>query len=190
MDDAFGGSVGLSGNGFTLVVGAKQEDSNAVQVNGDDTNNASEQSGAAYIFAFTALEGWKQQAYLKADNTGTGHLFGSSVSLDQDGQLLAVGAPFESSDTTGIAANGVANSNTENSGAIYYFSRLGDNWSQVSQVKATNTGLGDKFGTSVSISHDGASMVVGAAGESSSSTGVGAEQGNDDAAQSGAAYFF
>jgi hypothetical protein len=60
--DYFGYSLSISEN--TIVVGAYQEDSNAVGVNGDQSNNGEPESGAAYVFV---REGsWVQQAYLKA----------------------------------------------------------------------------------------------------------------------------
>jgi hypothetical protein len=48
FDDEFGGSVAISGE--TLVIGARQESSNATGVNGDQGDNSAERSGAAYVF--------------------------------------------------------------------------------------------------------------------------------------------
>jgi hypothetical protein len=63
---------------------------------------------------------WSQQAYLKASNTSTsdffGYFFGYSVALSDD--TLAVGAPFEDSNATGV--NGDQSSNSAlDSGAVY-----------------------------------------------------------------------
>jgi hypothetical protein len=49
-EDGFGVSVGMSGDGKYLAVGALWEDSNARGIDGDRTNNASEQSGAVYLY--------------------------------------------------------------------------------------------------------------------------------------------
>ena len=49
--DEFGSSVAMSGDGRTLVVGARMENGAATSVNGDQDNNAAGQSGAAYVFA-------------------------------------------------------------------------------------------------------------------------------------------
>lgn len=46
--DQFGVSVGMSGD--IVVVGANQEDSNAIGVNGTQANNSDSNSGAAYVF--------------------------------------------------------------------------------------------------------------------------------------------
>jgi hypothetical protein len=49
-EDGFGVSVDMSGNGKYLAVGALWEDSNARGIDGDRNNNASEQSGAVYLY--------------------------------------------------------------------------------------------------------------------------------------------
>ena len=51
--DYFGGAVGLWGD--TVVVGAWQEDSSAIGVNGDQPNNSADRSGAAYVFTGVGL---------------------------------------------------------------------------------------------------------------------------------------
>ena len=53
--DRFGGSVAISGD--TIVVGAEFEDSNAVDVNGDASNDTVADSGAAYVFVRAAWPG-------------------------------------------------------------------------------------------------------------------------------------
>jgi len=59
---------------------------------------------------------------------------------------------------------------------------------QQAYLKASNTGVGDSFGTSVAISGD--TMVVGAFGEASNATGVNGNQNSNSAESSGAAYVF
>jgi hypothetical protein len=48
--DEFGGTVALSRDGRTLVVGARGEDSSARGVNGNQADNSADESGAAYVF--------------------------------------------------------------------------------------------------------------------------------------------
>jgi hypothetical protein len=48
--DEFGGSVGLSRDGRTIVVGARGEDSSARGVNGNQADNSVDEAGAAYVF--------------------------------------------------------------------------------------------------------------------------------------------
>ena len=84
--DAFGNSVALSENGDTLVVCAYHEASSATGIDGDQTSNASDNSGAVYVFGRDAMEQWSQQAYVKASNTGANDHFGQSLALSTDGK--------------------------------------------------------------------------------------------------------
>ncbi len=180
--DFFGFPLALSGD--TLVVGADLEDSDATGVDGDQGNDNAANSGAAYVFTRTAAV-WGQQAYLKASNTGASDFFGGSLALS--GDTLAVGALGESSDATGIDGDG-GNDNAFGSGAVYVFTRTAGVWSQQAYVKASNTGAGDEFGTSLALSGD--TLAAGARAESSDATGIDGDQGNDNAASSGAVYVF
>jgi hypothetical protein len=179
--DYFGTSVAISGN--TVVIGASEEDSSARGVNGIQTNNNVDRSGAAYVFVRNGTT-WSQQAYLKASNTGTFHYFGYSVAVS--GNTVVVGAYGEASNTTGV--NSTPNASMSSAGAAYVFTRSGTTWSQQAYLKSSNTGIGDQFGISVAASGD--LVVVGAYGESSSTTGVNGSQTNDNAERAGAAYVF
>lgn len=171
-------------SGDTVVVGADWEDSNATGVNGDPSNNSATDSGAAYVFVRTGTN-WTQQAYLKASNTGPGDRFGYAVAVS--GDIVVVGAVFESSSATGVNGNQSDNS-AAGSGAAYVFVRDGTNWSQQAYLKASNTGAGDLFGDEVAVSGD--TVVVSAFTEDSSATGVNGDESNNDAPDSGAAYVF
>ncbi len=59
-----------------------------------------------------------------------------------------------------------------------------------SYIKASNTGLDDRFGFSVALSADGNTLAVGAVGEASNATGVGGLQTNNAAASAGAVYVY
>jgi hypothetical protein len=180
--DFFGYSVAVSGD--TVVVGAPLESSNATGVNGDQTNNSVDASGAVYVFVRNGTT-WTQQAYLKASNTGVGDQFGFAVAIS--GDTLVVGAPFEDSIATGI--NGDQNDNSVNkAGAAYVFVRSGTTWTQQAYLKASNTDDSDEFGTAMAISGD--TVVVGAAAESSSATGVNGNQADNSEQGAGAAYVF
>ncbi len=182
----FGSSVAISGD--TIVIGANRESSNAIGINGDQSNNAAINSGAAYVFIRNGTT-WSQQAYLKASNTDGhalpiihGDSFGESVAIDDD--TVVIGAPAEDSNATGV--NGDQNNNSERySGAAYVFTRSGSSWSQQAYLKASNTGASDNFGTSVAIAGD--TVVVGARGERSNVNG---DQSNNAAEAAGAAYVF
>ncbi|MBX3335068.1 MAG: cadherin-like beta sandwich domain-containing protein [Nitrospira sp.] len=181
-DDRFGWSVALDGD--TLAVGAITEESNATGINGNQADNSAGNSGAVYVFTRSGGT-WTQQAYVKASNTGSGDLFGTSVALD--GDTLAVGAQFEDSNATGINGNQADNSAGE-AGAVYVFTRSGTTWTQQAYLKASNTGSGDLFGTSVAL--DGDTLAVVALEEDSNATGINGNQADNSAGEAGAVYVF
>jgi uncharacterized repeat protein (TIGR02543 family) len=168
--DLFGTSVAISGD--TVVVGAPEEESNATGVNGNQSDNSADNSGAAYVFARSGTA-WNQQAYLKASNTGARDDFGRVVAAS--GDTVVVGASREDN----LAGN---------SGAAYVFARSGTTWSQQAYLKASTPGGSDTFGAAVAISGD--TIAVGAPNEDSSATGVNGNQADNTATDSGAAYVF
>jgi hypothetical protein len=184
--DLFGFSVAISANGSTLAVGALGEDSNATGVQGDETNDGAAQSGAVYLFRIAAFD-VVQTTYVKASNTGAADVFGVSVSLSNDGAVLAVGAYGEDGNAVGV--NGSQGGNwASQSGAVYLFRKQAGVWAQEAYVKASNTRLGDSFGYSVALSGDGLALAVGAWSEDSGSTGVDGHQFNASAPEGGAVY--
>lgn len=184
--DNFGVSVALSADGNFLAVGAQGESSNAVGIDGDQANDSRARAGAVYLFA-RAGSIWSQQTYLKASNSDLNDGFGGSVALSADGNTLAVGAPEESSAATGSGGN-QSNNSAAYSGAVYVFTR-NVSWSQQAYLKASNTGPSDNFGVGLALSRDGNTLVVGAPGEDSGSTGIDPVS-NETAADSGAVYVF
>jgi len=189
--DRFGSTLALVGNDgstLTLAVGAPFEDSSATGIDGNQSDEAGSDSGAVYVYTRSSLGLWSQQAYVKASNTGFSDNFGSSVALAADGSTLAVGAPFEDSNATGIDGASADNSSLD-SGAAYVYTRSGSSWSQQAYVKATNTGFYDQFGYSVALGADGSTLAVGAPYEDSSATGIDGT-GSDSSTDSGAAYVY
>jgi hypothetical protein len=180
--DFFGLSVALSGD--TLVVGAYEEDSNAIGVGGDQGNNNAPNSGAVYVFTRSGGV-WSQQAYLKASNTGAADNFGWSVALK--GDTLAVGAPGEASNATGVNGNQASNS-APGAGAVYVFTRSGGVWSQQAYLKASNAEAGDNFGIAVSL--EGETLAVGAYHEDGGATVINGNQANNGNPDAGAVYVF
>lgn len=178
----FGASVALEGD--TLAVGAYGESSGATGINGNQSNTAAAEAGAVYVFTRSAGT-WSQQAYVKASNTREKAKFGASVAIS--GNTLVVGAPGESSGSTGIGGD-ESNTSAPGGGAAYVFFRSGSTWHQQAYVKASNTRESARFGSSVAISAD--TLLVGAEGESSNATGIGGDQANTDALNAGAAYVY
>ncbi len=167
------GNLSLSADGNVLVVGASGESSNAVGINGNQADNSAINSGAAYIFRRTGGT-WAQDAYLKSSNPVAGDAFGAYVSMSRDGQAIAIGAPYKSS----------------NQGEVYVFRHGLSGWTQEAELKALNAGLDDKFGWGVSIDKDGTTVAVGAHLEDSNATGVNGNPFDNSASASGAVYVF
>lgn len=122
----FGNTVSLSDSGDQLAVGAYHESNMATGVGGNENLGGGLRSGAAYTFVKRSGI-WVQQVYIKASNTGgptgtevVGDQFSWSLALSGDGRSLAVGAPSEDSNATGIGKNGDDNTSLD-SGAVYLY---------------------------------------------------------------------
>ena len=94
---------------------------------------------------------WVFQQKLIASDAASGDFFGISVSLSSDGNTALVGAYGKSFQT----------------GAAYIFTRSGSTWTQQQKLLASDAATNDYFGTSVSLSSDGNTALVGAFGKSS-----------------------
>ncbi|MET0534147.1 MAG: Calx-beta domain-containing protein [Steroidobacter sp.] len=186
--DEFGSALALSLDGDTLAVGAHFEASGAVGINGDQADNSRASAGAAYVFVREAAV-WREQAYVKASNTGSFDIFGEALALSGDGSVLAVGAYGEFSNATGVNGN-QQNTSAPFAGAVYVFVRDGGVWSQQAYIKASNTETSDSFGMAIALSADGNTLAVGAFFEDSAATGVNGDQNNETARGSGAVYVF
>ncbi|PQJ55203.1 hypothetical protein BTO11_07615 [Psychrosphaera saromensis] len=188
--DNFGESVALNNDGTILAVGAvyEQNSASAVGVITDgsetsDDNGGEAFSGAVYLFNKNN-DVWAQSAYIKASTPLENGTFGVSVKLSGDGTILAVGADEQSLSGT-----------SPGPGAVYLFSNSDDVWTQTAYLKASNPGNGDRFGYSIALSDDGATLAVGAYQEDNNVTGVntdGSEIAGDVAhtVNAGAVYLF
>lgn len=244
--DGFGYSISLSGDGASLAVGAPFEASNAVGINGDQTDDSEFGAGAVYVFRYNGVQwsqeayvkkcqmlvdvgslggllgssvalnfvgdtlvigaisdlehrgvvtifrhnggGWAEEAYLMASNASKDYRFGKSLALSGDGVTLAVGSIGEASAAVGINSNNNGSS-ALNSGAAYIFRYDGLAWFQDAYIKASNTRENDEFGTSLALSGDGLTLVVGAPHEGSTSTGINGDEYNGSG-DTGAVYVY
>ena len=168
-DDRFGQAMSLSRDGNTLVVSALNEDGASTGVNGLQSGGAV-RAGAAYLFRFSG-GAWSQQAYIKASNTGDGDRFGRDVSLSADGNTLAVGGNLEDSSASSVGGD-ENNDSSSNSGAVYVFEFRNGIWSQQAYIKSNPNVTGAFFGSSVHLSNDGQTLVVGGSGGSVSEGAV------------------
>ncbi len=141
--DRFGTSIALSSNGDTIVVGAPREDT------GGDS------AGAVYVFESydqSGVEEWGQTAKLQSQSASPNALFGSTVSISGNGNIIVVGAPTDSV----VSANAGSASLFTRSDLSYV-----EEWTETIIV-SDSISAGDNFGTSVAVSSDGENVIVGA----------------------------
>lgn len=175
-----GRPIALSRDGSVLVVGAS---GHAVQTP-DETDAPSQNEGAAYVFNRIGTD-WSQEIIIRPTHPDTDDIFGHSVAIAEDGNLIAVSAPLEDGAGRGINQDASSDGST-NSGAAYVYLRTGSVWTET-YLKPLNTLANQSFGQSVALSEDGNTLVVSAMNESSSSVALPEDESSPN---SGALYVF
>ena len=132
--DQFGFSVSLDSDGDRLAVGGNQNDAN-----GSNT-------GHVRVFSWNG-SAWSQLGSDIDGETGS-NLFGYSVSLDSDGDRVAIGGPRNG----GTASD---------AGHVRVYSWNGSSWSQLGS-DIDGEASGDQLGSSVSLDSDGNRVAIGA----------------------------
>ena len=132
----FGASVALSGDGNTALIGASK--------------NLGLEARAAWVFTRSGST-WTQQAEITdpLPSDGRDDLFGNSVALSGDGNTALIG---------GLGTGGAA----------WVFKRSGSTWTQQGE-RLTGSGAGGEeinIGSSVALSADGNTALIGDAGDS------------------------
>ncbi|MDO9042883.1 MAG: hypothetical protein Q7U64_11170 [Desulfocapsaceae bacterium] len=131
-DDSFGGTVALSGDGNTALVGAAMA-----------TVNMNNDRGAAYVFVRNGTT-WAQQAKVTAADGAQWDMFGNVVDLSNDGNTAIVG------------------DSRKDSGAAYVFSRNAGSWGQQAKLTAADPDpYNSIFANSVALSNNGTIAVIG-----------------------------
>jgi hypothetical protein len=194
----FGFCVALSGDGNTLGVCAYDEDSSAEGIDGDQTDNRSNGSGAAYVFVRSGGL-WRQQAYVKASNTTLQGAFGAAIALSGDGNTLAICAVDEDGLNPGVGAapwqaDRKAAERTriaeDSAGAVYVYGRSGTTWSFQTYIKSSNIRSNDYFGARLALNRDGTILAAGAPQQPGGGSGVNPASKDSSAPESGAVYVF
>ncbi len=135
--DYFGCSVALNSDGNTALIGAQS---------GETTTDG---SGAAYVFTRSSGT-WTQQAkFAPAGIAGSDH-FGDSVALSGDGKTALIGAPLHNSFTKTCQ------------GAAYLYGWSGTAWTELTGIIGDDSSSYDNFGTSVALSADASTALIGA----------------------------
>ena len=110
---------------------------------------------------------------------GAGDGLGFSVALSFDGNTLAAAAFDEDGGGRGI--NPPDNTESQNSGALYVFTRQGGTWSQQAYIKGSKSETSDGFGFATAISDDGNTIALGSGDEACLTPGIDPPGCADDA---------
>jgi len=147
--DHFGRSVAITGDGLVAMVGADGKDTNGLTHNGQ-----------VCIYKRDNIDDvWTEVNKLTASDKASSDHFGNSVTITDDGLVAMVGAYYKSTD--GFTGNG----------QVYTYKRasIGDAWTEVSKLTASDKAKNGFFGSSVTITSDGLVAMVGAISKSTDS---------------------
>jgi hypothetical protein len=133
-NDKSGHSVSLSGDGTILAVGAHDNDGNGLS------------SGHVRLYEWDGTA-WNQMG-ADLDGEAAGDKFGWSVSLSNDGSLVAIGGPNN-------------DGNGSSSGHVRVYQWSGSQWTQLG-ADIDGEVAGDNSGWSVSLSSDGSRVAMSA----------------------------
>ena len=157
--ESFGRAVAISADGSTVIVGAPEHLPHGYN------------SGAAYVFTRPS-DGWgttlPDVATLTASDGMPLDRFGDSVAMSADGQTVVVGSSGWDYDRL-------------SPGAAYVFAKPSGGWTDVietAKLTVSDGTDGDEIGTSVAVSGDGGTVIVGASTDTL------------DGVRSGAVYIF
>ena len=186
VGDYMGCSMAISDDGNTIVSGTVED--KYAQINAGAGRDVLDSVGGAYVFVRAAGQ-WSQQAYVKAFNPRENDQFGWAVAISRDGNTIAVGSHLEDSGANGVNGD-QSSASSEDSGAVYVYTRTGTTWNPTAYVKASNTKPAAEFGISVALNGDGKMLAVGATKENSAAKGVNGNQDDKSALNAGAAYLY
>jgi hypothetical protein len=133
--DSFGQSIAMSENGDLMAVGAPLFGS------GD--------KGSVKVLKYTSGSGWAAHGNV-IEGASDGDKFGSGVSLNGDGSVLAVGAAYANSNRGQVT--------------IYSYNSGTNNWDLIGTIDGTNIAspksISEQFGNDVRLSKDGKTLAV------------------------------
>lgn len=144
--DQSGSSVSLSSDGKTVAIGA-------VYIDGSGRSVA----GHVRVYGFDGFS-WNQLG-MDIDGEAADDRSGWSVSLSSDGKTVAIGAPYNDGNGSGV------------SGHVRVYAFDGSSWNQVGMDLDAEAGS-DRSGWSVSLSSDGNAVAIGAEGGTTSDVHV------------------
>lgn len=133
----------------------------AVYTNAYQTTTA-DYAGKAWFLARTGSSWAIQATYQGSGNlSGDRDIYGYSCAISDDGNTIVVGSRRQ-------------RETPANAGAAYVYSRNGTSWSLTQYLQASDKQDGDQFGSTVSISGDGNTLIAGAQWEDAAGADAGA----------------
>lgn len=121
----------------------------AASGNGNTAIVGADGDNSAYVFGNDGGE-WAQQAKLVPDDGDTGDLFGHSVDISNDGTIALIGSYSDKASTD------------YNAGSVYVFIKSNNGWNEQTKITPEDNNRVQFFGTSVALTGDGTTAVVGA----------------------------
>lgn len=143
--DYSGASVSLSADGSIMAIGAYE--------------NYGSGNNSGYVRVFKSINGNWFQIGNDIEGENAGDLSGGSVSINANGNIVAIGA-------TGNDDNGIS------SGQVRIFKSTNGNWSQIGN-DIDGEADGDWFGEAISLSSSGNIVAIGARGNTGNGTNKG-----------------
>ncbi|MBN8613603.1 MAG: hypothetical protein J0L92_23610 [Deltaproteobacteria bacterium] len=135
LDDQAGRAVAISADGLRAVVGVP--------------NRGSDRGLVGVYVRSAGSSTWGLERSLSASDAAGGDTFGTSVAINADGTVLAVGAPGDNAGAT-------------DNGSVRIFRRTGADWTEDAAPAISGAQAGERLGTAVAISGDGVRLAVGA----------------------------
>lgn len=144
FDARFGEAVAVSGDGQVMVAGAPKLDS---------PNGLFFDNGMIAIYRRDSESNWQLHQEILNDPSfeGENDMFGYSVAVSANGNIIAVGQPA------------VGNDGVTGDLRVYEWNDVSLQWEEISTIKGTVCS-GGQIGRSVAISDDGSTIAVGAPG--------------------------
>ena len=148
--DRFGDSLEVSADGTSVAIGAPEND-----------NNNGIHAGHVRVYKYSNKSGSWEQKGQDIDGEAEGDLSGESVAMSRDGNIVAIGARYNSG--TWLWSGHVR---------AYQFIRTKQTWAQLGADIDGETN-GDYSGWSVAMSGDGLTLAIGAPGNDGNGVGLG-----------------
>ena len=116
-------------------------------------------AGAVYYFTYDGETWIQRQKFFSTDITANDQ-FGSAISINETADYAVISAMGD--DDTGSST-----------GSVYFFTRSGLTWTQVGKLASPSSAIDAQFGSSLCLTKDKSTLLVGARGDTGNTTNTG-----------------